>query len=705
MNLAQRSNLDRLFTPRHIAVFGGRDAEVVIGECERIGFSGKIWPVNPKRQSIGGYPCYASIDDLPEAPDAAYMAIPRDAALEAVERLAAIGTGGVVCYSAGFAETGPDGQKAEDALVLAAGDMALIGPNCYGLINYIDRVALWPFAHGGASPGYGAAIITQSGMLSSDITMSQRSLPFAYMVSAGNQAALRLEDFIDYLADKPEVRAIGLHIEGLKDIEQFSKAARRALKAGIPIVALKTGSSAIGAELTISHTGSLSGTDDLYQALFDKLGIIRVPNPAQLLETLKFFCVAGPTTGHSIAGITCSGGGATMLADHGEKISLSFPAPRQKTARILRERLPDIATVSNPLDYTTKIWGQGDKVRAAFDALLDDPYDAAILVQDYPLPGLDESKQLYLNDAVAFVEATRARNLPAAVCSTLPENLDKDTRDFLISQGVAPLQGIDEALNALWGAGAYGRSRERILASDSAFIPVLSPPFECVPLNEWQAKDILKKADIPTPESALVAGEDVVEAAARLGFPVALKMVGEDLVHKTEVGAVRIGLRDEADVNRALVDMRDSVGKAAPQALRDQFLVERMVEGSLAELLISVRNDPSFGLAMTLASGGVFVELLDDARTILLPTDETEILKNLNELKIANLLNGFRGAPVVDKALVSKSLVNLAVFATDNRDTIAEIEINPLFILPGGTCAVDVLMQVKPGSANLTFSA
>ena len=274
MTPAQRSNLTRLLSPRHIAFIGGRDAEVAIQEAKRAGYAGHIWPVNPKRETLGGFRCFASVADLPEAPDGVFLAVPAPAAVETTAQLAARGSGGIVCYTAGFREAGEEGLALETALIKAAGDMALVGPNCYGVINYLDRAALWPFAHGGGSPGYGAAIITQSGMLSSDITMSQRSVPVTHMISCGNQSVLRLEDFVDHLSEHPAVRAIGLHIEGLRNVADFAAAALKAATRGVPLVALKTGASQIGASLTVSHTGSLSGADDLYNALFDRVGVI-----------------------------------------------------------------------------------------------------------------------------------------------------------------------------------------------------------------------------------------------------------------------------------------------------------------------------------------------------------------------------------------------------------------------------------------------
>lgn len=695
MTPKQKHNLERLFNPRHVAVIGGRDAAVPIGECDRIGFTGEIWPVNPKRETLGGRKCFSSIDDLPEAPDAVFVAVPASVAPDIIRQLAQAGAGGAVCYTAGFGEAG--NEAAETALIETAGDMALVGPNCYGIINYVDKVALWPFAHGGSCPGYGAAIITQSGMLSSDLTMSQRSVPFAYMVSAGNQASLGLEAYVDFLSEKPEVRAIGLHIEGLKDIQSFSDAALKALELNKPIVVLKTGTSKIGAQLTINHTGSLSGTDDLYRALFDRLGIIQVTNPADLLETLKFLCIAGIPKGNKVMGFTCSGGGATMLADYGETIGLDFPVPTPRAAHALASRLPAIATVSNPLDYTTPIWGFPDRVGAVMDAALDGSHDATVLVQDYPLPGLDESKHSYLNDAGAFLAASTARPLPAAICSTLPENIDAETRDFLIANNVAPMQGIHETLDAIAAAAWYGARRTDVLGNR----PERLPAHPCQTgtasrqIDEWSGKQELKAAGLNVPDARLVTGAEAGAAADGLGYPLALKMNSPDLAHKTEAGAVRLGLQDADAVAEAVARMHDDVQRAKPDAVRDQYILERMVAPPLAELLVNVRRDPQFGLAMTIASGGIFVELIGDAETLLLPASEPDLLAALERLKIAPLLNGFRGRPAANKNQIADSLLALARFVQTNGGRIEDVEINPLFVLPDAVCAVDVLMRCR----------
>ncbi len=695
LSAARRNNLKRLLKPRHIAVIGGRDAQTVIGECDRIGFAGQVWPVNPKRQEIGGRQCFASVGDLPEAPDAAFVAVRRDQAIDVTGQLARMGAGGVVVYAAGFAETGPAGATAQDELVRAAGDMALVGPNCYGIVNYLDRAALWPFARGGDCPGYGAAIITQSGMLSSDLAMSQRSMPFAYLVSLGNQAGIQMEDFISVLCAEEPVRAIGLHIEGLRDIAAFEAAALEALRRGVPIVALKTGTSRIGQALTQSHTASLSGANELYDALFKRLGIISVSSPAQMIETLKLICVAGVPAGLRVAAFTCSGGGATMLADHAETVGIAFPDPSPDAGDRLTELLPETAAVSNPLDYTTPIWGDAERLPEVMGTLLDDGADAALLVQDYPLPELDDDKQAYVNDARSFCAAVRRAGVPAAVCSTLPENLDGATRDMLVVQGVAPLQGIHEALNALSGAAWHGQRRADILADPpSPLLPPVEGQGGCL-IDEWQGKRMLADAGLAVPDGRACSGEDAASAAGDLGFPVALKMLSAQLPHKTEMGAIALRLESAEAVRQAVARIRDSVALRAPQAVSERFLVERMAEAPVAELLVSVRGDEQFGLAMTLASGGVLAELIGDAETVLLPASRREIAAAVGRLKVARLFEGHRGGASADQDALVDALERLAGYAAERADEVSEIEINPLFVGQHGVCAVDALVTMR----------
>ncbi|MEP4980070.1 acetate--CoA ligase family protein [Ascidiaceihabitans sp.] len=692
MTPTQRANFQRLLRPRHIAFIGGRDATIAVREARRRGFAGQMWAVNPKRADLDGVPCVPTIADLPQVPDAVYLAIPAGGVVAALRELAALGVGGVVCFSAGFKETGD--AAGEQALIEATGDMALIGPNCYGLINYIDNTALWSFEHGGWSPGYGAAIITQSGMFSSDITMSQRSLPLAYMVSAGNQAVLGQEDYLDIFADDPAVRAIGLHIEGLQDIPRFERTALRALSKGIPVVALKTGSSAIGSALTVSHTGSLSGSSELYEALFARTGVISVSNPSQFLETLKFLCAVGAPKGPRVAGFTCSGGGATMLADYAEKIGLTFPPvdPTQEPA--LTALLPDIATVSNPLDYTTPIWGQSEYTYPVFaKAIAAVNADVAVLVQDYPAAGLDASKGYYQQDAAAFGRAAKEKGLPAAICATLPENMDVETRQFLIAGGLAPMQGIHEALTAIGQAAAWAQTRAHIADAGPAPLHTAVQVGALEMLTEDRGKSWLASKGVVVPKGRVACVDEIAHVATDIGFPVALKMMSPFLAHKTEAGAVALNLSDAGAVSAALAQMQTDVFAHNPKAIADQFLIEAMSSPPLAELIVTLRSDPQFGAALVLGSGGVLVELVGDAVTLLLPSTPDDIEKALRNLRVARLLEGFRGRAKADLPKIAAQIHTLCQAYLQERASIAEIEINPLFVYAGHICAVDALLH------------
>jgi len=693
MTPKRRKNFRRLLKPRHIAFIGGRYAIIAINEARRRGFDGEMLAVNPTRTDLVGVECVASIEDLPVAPDAVYLAIPADNVVDALRSLSVIGAGGVVCFSAGFKEAG-NTQKEKD-LVDATGDMALIGPNCYGIINYIDNSALWSFEHGGWSPGYGAAIITQSGMFSSDITMSQRSLPLAYMVSAGNQAVLGPEDFLEFFAEDPAVRAIGLHLEGLQNIPKFESAALKALSKGKPVVVLKTGSSTIGSELTVSHTGSLSGSAELYEAFFQRVGIISVTNPSQFLETLKLLCIVGAPKGKRVAGFTCSGGGATMLADHAERIDLVFPVVDPKQEKDLSALLPDIATVSNPLDYTTPIWGQAEMTYPVFaKAISAIEADTAVLLQDYPAAGLDSSKSFYRADAIAFAEATTEKGLPAIICATLPENMDLETRQLLISKGVAPMQGIHETLNAIQDSANWKEARSYILSEKPEHLLRAIPSSEKRVLPESEGKDWFKRNSFNVPEGKIVSAQQLGKAANAVGYPVALKMISRRLAHKTEAGAVVLNLKDEGSLRLAASKMKSDVAAYDAKAVSDLFLVEAMSPNPLAELIINFRQDPQFGAALVLGSGGVLVELLADSATLLLPTRPVEIIRVLKSLRVGRLLEGFRGRPAADIEQVATEIYKLSVTYQKNMKTIAEIEINPLFVYQAEVSAIDVLIQV-----------
>lgn len=679
--------LRRLLAPRHVAVFGGAPAEEVVRQCRGIGYAGEIWPVHPRRASIGGVPCYPDVAALPGGPDAAFVAVPAERTVDVVAALAMRGAGGAVCHASGFAETGTDGAARQRELVAAAGDMALVGPNCMGLLNYLDGAALWPDQHGGHRVDRGVAILTQSGNLAQNLTMQRRSLPVAQLVTVGNSAVLGVTDLLDAMLDDPRVSAVGIHVEGIADVAAFSRAALRALRLGVPVVVLKAGTSELGARVSLSHTSSLAGPDRLHDALFDRYGIARVQDVSAFVETLKFLHVHDALAGTRIASASCSGGEAALVADLAQRRGLELPPLPDAAIARLRGVLGDRVDVANPLDYHTYIWGDPPAQRRCFQAFLGAGFDAHLLVLDFPRD--DRCVPGSWHAAVdGFVAAHAVEPAPACVVSSLPEGLPEPVGERLLRAGVAPMQGLMDCLDAVAASARIGRARAR--ARDVEPVrPTRSPGVAAAErLDEPAAKRALAAYGVAVPDGVVVSRGRAAEAARELGFPVAVKVASASVPHKSDVGGVRLGLTSGRQVRDAVAGMRP---------LGDRFLVERMVAPAVAELIVGVRRDPQFGPVLTIGAGGVLVELVDDVATLLLPATEAEVRAALRSLRTWPLLAGFRGRPAGDVAAVVRAVSGLVAYATDDATGLLELDVNPLLVLPEGrgAVAVDVLTVVE----------
>jgi len=608
-----------------------------------------------------------------------------------------MGAGGVACFTAGFGELGASGQQAEAELIEAAGDMALVGPNCYGVINFTNGALLWPFGAGSEPCERGVALIMQSGMLPANLIMNARSVPISYVISAGNQALLAIEDYLEQLLDEPAVTAVGLYIEGIRDIDRFAAAAIRAIEVNKPIVVLKAGKSALGSDISLSHTGSLAGTDQAFAALFEQLAMIRVNSPVEMMETLKLLSVSGAPAGRRLAAFTCSGGDAAMVADYCEHAGLELPQPSEETSRQLAKLLPDIATASNPLDYTTPLWGNRQVMPAVFQALMQDGYDAAVVIQDFPPPHIHADNRFYRNDAESFIDACNAVGMPGAVCSDLSENIDKESRDLIIAGGVTPLQGLDAGLDALANACSYGIRRASIITTgETPQYRRLSVPERLANthlLDEAQGKALLQANGIDTPRGQAVDIDNVDGIVDALDFPVVLKALCANLPHKSEAGAVRVGVQNAQQLHEALKRMRLDIAATAPQADFNRVLIESMVEEVIAELMIGINTDAQFGQLLVIASGGVLVELARDAVTLLLPTTDAGIREALHGLKCFRLLQGYRGKPAADIDAVIASIRCLIDLAEARHKRLVEMDINPLMVTPQRCIAADVLIR------------
>lgn len=672
------SGIDRLLRPRSIAVVGGGVwCANVIDQCRRIGFEGDIWPVHPRRDTVGGVPAHANIESLPSPPDAAFIGISRDLAIEAVGSLSRRGAGGAVCFASGFseaqAETG-DGAKKQAALLEAANGMTVLGPNCYGLLNYLDGVALWPDQHGGARVGQGVAIVTQSSNIAINLTMQTRGLPIAYMVTAGNQAQTGLSEIALELLHDKRVTALGLHIEGIGDLRSFEIMARAARALDKPVVVLKAGKSDQARSATVSHTASLAGSDAGAQALFQRFGIGRAATLPVFLETLKLLHVVGPLTSNRIASMSCSGGEACLMADGAHGGAVEFPALNEDQRSGLGAALGPKVALANPLDYHTYIWGDEDALAATFSAMMQGDLAIGCVVLDFPRDDRCKASDWEpVINAVARVQADVGR--PMAILSSLPETMPEAVAARLVGMGIMAFCGMAEAIAAMEIAAQLGR-RTDVAA------PLMPPagPAGSRTLLEADAKAVLAAQGLRIPKAA--RADDPVSAARAangLGFPVALK--GQGLAHKSEAGAVALNLQDAEAVEAAAAGMQAR-----------EFLIEQMITDAVAELLIGVVADPAHGYVLTLAAGGVLTELLEDSVSMLVPSARNEVEEALGKLKVARLLAGYRGAPPADIDSILDAVMAVQTYVENARPL--EIEINPLICGAGGAVVADALIRI-----------
>lgn len=665
-------DLTRLLRPRSIAVIGGGAwCQQVIRQSERMGYDGQIWPVHPKADEVAGHKAYARLEDLLAAPDATFVGINRHATIQAVAALSRMGAGGAVCFASGFSEAVAEddtGGDLQDQLIAAAGDMPILGPNCYGFINALDGALLWPDQHGASPVETGVAILTQSSNISINLTMQKRALPIAYMVTCGNMAQTRQAQIAMALLDDPRVTALGLHVEGFRDLREWEALAAKAHDKGIPLIALKVGASEQAQAATVSHTASLAGSDAGAQALLDRLGIPRLSALPDFLETLKLLHCYGPLPGDNIASISCSGGEAGLIADMAVATGLTFPALDQDKQTRLRAALGPMVALNNPLDYHTYIWRDEDAMTRAWSGMTGEDIDLTFSIVDYPVT--DASDWTCATQAALRVRAETSARF--GIVATLPELLPEDVAQQLMAGGVVPFMGLREALSA-----ARAASQIAILAVEPLCLPGQAEATETLP--EGASKQALAECGLRVPQNRTVLATDAAAAARQMQPPFAVKGVG--LAHKTEHAAVRLGV------------LTADVACVAAEIGTELVLIEEMITGTVAELLIGVIRDPAHGFVLTLGAGGVRAELLRDTTSLLVPSPPDAIRAALDKLKIAPLLAGYRGQPPADMDAIVAAVQAVQAYVTRNADTLGEVEINPLLCTPDTAVAVDALIR------------
>ena len=703
--------LQRLFAPKSILVVGGSWATRVIEECIASGYNGKIYAIHDEKDSMAGVKCYRSVAELPEPPDACYIAIKHEKTIDIIKELNDRGAGGAVVFAAGFAEAGAEGALRQQRLIAACqndtlGVMPFVGPNCYGIINMNLGSVMWPDFHGLtrlADNQRGVAIITQSGNIAINLTMQRRGLPISYIMTMGNQAMVTIPDVMRVMADDQNVGAIGLHIEGFGDVTDFIAAVRYCHERGKSVAVLKTGLSNLGAELTMSHTASLAGGGAAAVAFLKKIGVPQLFDVPDFLEILKLQLAFGlkklparATGHHAMAGkqdirvisFSCSGGEATLIADIADKLNhvsnnddIVFPPMTDSTKKKLDELHGGRVALNNPFDYQTYIWGNSDGLKQNFAFAMETDVDYGLLILDTPnRPGMDPWG--WRDTCEGFAAATKMHKKRGIVLASMVECLPtEEICHQLLAQGIAPLAGIETCLKIL-----------PLLELPSDYYTPLGLPATMdgdkvgidKMLDTDSARALLGDFGLSFPKSQMVDAKNFASAVKQFKKPVVLK--AEGIAHKTEAGAVRLNLSDEAAIAQNAKELF---------AIADKITIEEMMQGGKLELILGVNNDAVVGMSLIIGEGGILTELRGDRVLIPLPTTADEIEKSLRRLKIYPLLAGFRGQPPLAVKSVVVAAMAINNFAVKHQDRLVTLDINPLLVSENGAVAVDQLVVLK----------
>ena len=685
--------LDAIFNPRSVAVIGASSDPRRIGGrpvdfLKRHGFAGPILPINPKSPEVQGLPAYPSVTDAPLVPDLAVIALPAPMALQAVEECAAAGVRGAVIFSSGFAEVGAEGAALQARMVAIAreGGMRLVGPNCLGIANV--RHNLYATFTPGVEkhlprPG-GVSIVSQSGAFGSYCMtlVRMRGLGVNIWATTGNSCDVDFADAVAYCAQDDETRVIMGYLEGAADRDRLIEALELARARSKPVIMMKVGRSAVGAEAAQSHTASLAGSDAIYDAAFRQFGVYRARSVDEMFDVTYACSESGALmNGDRLGLVTISGGVGVLMADEAEDCGLEVPALPEHAQKKLKEVLP-FAGVRNPVDVTAQLVNQIDLLETNMDVLFGDgDIDAAIIFMSTVGLAAD------LNEAIRTgLERIREKfpGRPMLFCSlTEPEG-----RAAYERSGFIVFEEPTRAVRAMAGMRYFARSFARASEADPIpDLPQLSPlPTDTV--NEIEAKSLLAEAGIGIVRETLAATPEAAATAAEaMGYPVVLKIASPDILHKSDIGGVALNLRSAAEVREAGVRILAAASEKMPDARLEGLVVAEQAAPGL-EAIIGMTRDAVFGPVVMFGLGGVLVEALGDVSFRVVPFGRAEARRMIDEIRGRKLLGAFRGAPERDIDALADALARLSAFTARHGTGIETIDINPLIVGARGEGAV-----------------
>ncbi|MBN9428181.1 MAG: acetate--CoA ligase family protein [Burkholderiales bacterium] len=706
------AGLNAFFDANGIAVVGASDDVHKIGGrpvhlLRKHGYRGPIYPINPRGGEIQGLPAYASLRDTPTAPEMAVLAVPAAAAADALRDCAARGVRAVVVLSSGFAEAGEEGARLQRELVAIAREagMRLLGPNCLGTVS-VPNATIGSFSivlEEHMPPAGQVGIVSQSGNVGSFImqNVAQRGLGISRFIATGNEADVDVADGIAALAADEQTRVILCCMETCRDAGRLIEALAIARRQRKPVIVLKIGATEKGQAAAASHTGALAGSDAVIDAVFRRHGALRVQSVEALLDIGQAASRLMPgrlPKGDRLVLLAASGGFGILMADAMSRAGLTLPALADATCARIHEVLP-LASTGNPVDATAQMSSRPDVLLKLLSAVLDEPgSDATVLFLSLSLYNT-RLRGVYLDALARARELHRDKLL--VVISRGPEDAVRE----IDALGIPVFPTIDAAAQGMAGLVRLGQLFDGALgAGDIESASTSVTPTQAAPLspevfrNEYQAKQALAAAGIPVlPEAIAATADDAVAAAGRYGYPVVLKIVSQDIPHKTEVGGVALNLADVAAVRAAHAQILSSAAAKAPQARIDGVLVAPMARGG-TELIMGISRDPVFGPVVMVGFGGIYAEVLQDVAVQAAPVTETEAEAMIRGLKLFALLDGARGQPKADVAAAAHTVARLSEFAVRHRADVAEIDMNPVLVRPHGQGVVvlDALMIPAP---------